>query len=339
MSVTSQITTFDDMVTDLMNRIRVATGSTTDSNIVKRYLNIALHDMHLGFDYRVPWAERRAVLRTQDDYSTGTITATRGSANIVGVGTLWNTANAFGITNLRANGKIVINGSRVPYKILSVSTDTTATLSTAFTEPTATAGGYLYYEDEYDLVSDFLRPVDLQQFSDALNIDLISRTEARRRYTNNTVPGRPKVASVVDFAPSSNTTPIRRVQLFPPPNDYMLIPYSYITSLLATSTAGVGQTSMSATTDEPIVPLRYRHAIVYHALYSWYRDRKDDMRSGEAKGEYNDIMLRISLDQDIGAPRPQLRPRVSSYVRAAKSPYRRGGRRFDSNGAFDLLEI
>lgn len=338
MSSTSQITTFDDCVTDLMNRIRVATGSTTDSTIVKRYLNIALHDMHLGFDYKVPWAERRAVLRTQDDYSTGTITATRGSASIVGVGTAWNTNNDFGVKNLRTNGKLVINGSRVPYKVLTVATDTTATLTTAFTEPTATAGGYVYYEDEYDLASDFLRPVDMQQFSDQLSIDLISRTEARRRYTNNTVPGRPTVASISDFAPVGNTTPIRRVQLFPPPNDYLLIPYSYITSLLCTSATGTGQTSMSATTDEPIVPLRYRHAIVYHALENWYRDRKDDARSIEAKSAYNDIMLRISMDQDIGAPRPQLRPRVSGYVRAAKSPYRRGGRRFDVNGAFDRME-
>jgi hypothetical protein len=339
MSSTSQVTDFSDLVTDLVNRMRLATGVTATDTIVKRYLNIALHDMHLGFDYRVPWAERRAVLRTQDDYSTGTITATRGSTTLTGASTLWNTANSFGITNMRANGKIVVNGSRVPYKISAVSSDTAATLTTAYTETTAAAGSsYVYYEDEYDLATDFLRPVDIQQFSDAMEIVLISRTEARRRYTNNTVPGRPKVASIVDYAPSGNTTPIRRVQLFPPPNDYLLIPYSYVTSLLATSSAGVGQTSMSASSDEPIVPLRYRHAIVYHALYSWYRDRKDDQRSQEAKSEYNDIMLRISMDQDIGAPRPRLQPRIGSYVRAAKSPYRRGGGRFDKGGFDHMLD-
>jgi hypothetical protein len=104
------------------------------------------------------------------------------------------------------------------------------------------------------------------------------------------------------------------------------------------SALGVGAANLSADTDEPIVPLRYRHAILFHALYHWYRDKKDDTRSQEAKAEYTDIMARIIMDHDIGAPRPQLRPRVSGYVRAAKSPYRGRGRRYDVGGRFDRME-
>jgi hypothetical protein len=206
-----------------------------------------------------------------------------------------------------------------------VASDTSATLTTAFTEATTSGGGYVYYEDEYDLASDFLRPMDVQHFSDEMSIDLIPRTEFRRRYPSNTIPGRgPYEATLLDFAPSGNTTPIRRVKFAPPPDDYRLIPYAYITSHLAVSAAGAGQTSMSADDDEPIVPLRYRHTIILHAAYNWFRDRKDDTRSTEVKAEYTDIMTRIALDQEIGAPRPQLRPRVSGYVRSARRPWSGG---------------
>jgi len=339
MSATTQLTTFSDLYTALQNAVRAQTSVTASENQAKRAVNVALQDMHLGFDYRVPWSERRATLRTQADYSTGTITATQGSTTITGASTLWNTVNAFSVNNMRANGRIVINGSRVPYTIASIASDTSATLSTAFTEATVTAGGYVYFEDEYDLASDFLRPIDLQQFSDSLSIDLISRTEARRRYPNNTVAGRPKVACILDLGFSGSTTPVRRVRLFPPPNDFMLIPYAYVTGNLAVSSTGVGAANLSADTDEPIVPLRYRHAILFHALYHWYRDRKDDTRSQEARAEYTDIMTRISLDAEEGSPRPQLRPRVSGYVRAAKKPYSGGGGgRFDVGGRFDRME-
>ena len=338
MSSTSQLTDFSDLYTDLQNRVRVQTAITATENQAKRYINIALHDMHLGLEYRYPWAERRAILRTQDDYSTGTITATQGSTAITGASTAWNTANSFGVNNMRTTGKILIGGGSVPYGISSISSDTAAVLTDRFVESTVTAGTYVYYEDEYDLASDFLRPVDAQRFSDETNISIISRTEFRRRYPSNSTRGRPTVATIIDFAPSGNTTPIRRVKLAPAPDSFILIPYTYITSNLAVSSAGAAASSLSAASDEPIVPLRYRHAIVYHALYNWYRDKKDDDRAASAKAEYTDIMLRIMSDSEIGAVRPQLRPRISGYKRAAKSPYRGGIGRYDTNGKFDRME-
>lgn len=336
MSTTSQVTTFADMITNLSNRIRVSTGIAATETQLKTMLNTALHDIHLGIDYRLPWSERRAVIRTQDDYTTGTVTTTKGSTAITGTSTLWATANAFSVNNARANGRIVFAGSRTPYIVSSVTNDTAIVLTERFTETSLSAATYTYYEDEYDLASDFLRPIDMQRFSLEMSIDLISRTEFRRRYPVNSTLNRPSVATILDFAPSGNVTPIRRVKFAPPPNDFYQIPYTYVTSNLAVSSAGVAAANLSADTDEPIVPLRYRHAIVLHALASAYRDKKDDTRSQEAKAEYVDIMARIMMDTEVGAPRPQLRPRVSGYVRSAKSPYTRGGRfdrgNFDSGG-------
>jgi hypothetical protein len=47
-SSTSQLTTFSDIYTDLQNRVRVTTSVTATETQAKRYINIALQDMHLG---------------------------------------------------------------------------------------------------------------------------------------------------------------------------------------------------------------------------------------------------------------------------------------------------
>ena len=322
------------MLTNLSNRIRVSTGITSTETQLKTALNTALHDVHLGIDYRLPWAERRAVIRTQDDYTTGTITTTKGSTAVTGASTLWSTNNDFSVDNARANGRMVFSGSRTPYVVTTVTDDTNIVLAEKFTETSLAGATYTYYEDEYDLAADFLRPIDMQRFSLEASVDLISRTEFRRRFPVNSTLGRPSVATILDFAPSGSVTPIRRVKFAPAPNDFFQIPYTYVTAYLAVSSAGAAQANMSADSDEPIMPLRYRHAIVLHALASLYRDKKDDTRSQEAKAEYVDIMSRIIMDTEIGAPRPQLRPRVSSYVRSAKHPYTRN-RNFD-RGGFDF---
>lgn len=325
MSVTTQVTTFSDLYGDLINRVRITSGVTATDNVAKRFINMALQDMHLGFDYKFPWAERSSFITTQAQYTTGTLTATQGSTTLTGAGTSWNTANAFSVNNMRENGKVRIAGALNPYTISSVSSDTAAVLSAKFTETTVTAGTYVYYEDTYDLASDFLRPVDAQRFSDDISIDLISRTEFRRRYPANAIPGRPSVACIVDYAPSGNTTPIRRVRFHQPPDINYTIPYSYITSNLAVSSAGAAQANLSADSDEPIVPLRYRHALVFWALYHWYRDKKDDVRSEQAKSEYTDVMLRVVSDVEVGGVRPQIRPRVSAYASRARRPWSGSG--------------
>ncbi len=338
MSATSQLTDFNDIFTDLSNRVRIETGIVAGENQAKRYCNIALQDTAIGFGEKLPWMERTATLITQPDYNTGTVTITQGSTALAGVGTLWATNNAFSFVNMRAGGKIVINGAPEIYEIASVTDDTNVVLSSMFVAADVAAVSYLYFEDEYDLDADFLRPISASFFDQAATIELIPRREFRLRYVRSNVPGKPLVASIFDRAPSGDTTPRRRVKLWKPPDEAYMIPYVFVTNKLAVSAAGVAQTSMVADTDEPIIPLQYRHAIVLHALYHWYRDKRDDDRSVQAKGEYTDLMLRITGDNEIGSNRPQLRPRVTPYANSARKPYRRGrtGRHVTGDG-FDNM--
>ncbi len=337
MAVDTQVTTFLDLYVDLQNRVRDQTGVTASRDIAKRFINMALHDIHIGFSEKLPWAERLAVLRTQADYSTGTVAINKGATALTGASTLWNTNNDFSVTNVRTTGKFVIGGSEEVYTISAVGSDTSVTLNEPFIDTTVTAATYVYFEDEYALVSDFLRPLSATSFSDDMEIELIGRSEFRRRYPRNKIVGKPQVATIVDRGFASNTTPVRRVRFYKPPDAEYLIPYNYITANLAVNASGVGATSLSGDTDEPIVPLGYRHAIVFHALYHWYRDRQDDVRSAEAKGEYTDIMLRISGAQEIGANRPRLVPRVGPYKRRAMRPYSGGTGRFTTGSRFDEL--
>ena len=337
MGTTTQVTDFVDLYTDLQNKVRAATSVTATENQAKRYINTALQDIHIGFGEKFAWAERAEVLRTRATYSTGTLTATVGSTTLTGASTLWNTNDDFGITNMRVGGKIVIDGGTDIYGIASVSGDTAAVMDTAWIGTTASLLTYIYFEDEYTLHTDFLRPIDFQRFSSAAQIDLISRTEFRRRFPRNHLTGKPVIACLFDESSGSDTVINRRVRFFRAPDQAYLIPYAFVTNKLVVSSSGTLQTSFSADADEPIVPLQYRHVIVLHALFNWYRDKKDDQRSLEVKGEYNELMSRIVGDTEIGAPRPQITPRVSNYASRARNPWGGGSRRHVTGSRFDEI--
>lgn len=332
---TTQPKTFANLLEDLQNRLREQTGVTATEDIAKRFLNTALQDMHVGFGEKFPWAERQATILTHARYTTGTVTIAQGSTALTGDSTAWDTANDFGVKNALATGKLSINGTPEIYTIASVDSDTGITLNERYVGDDASEATYTYFEDEYALSADFLRPLDLQFFDQAREIDLIPRNEFRRRYPRNNLTGKPLVATIVDRPFSGDTTPVRRVMFWKPPDAAYLLPYSFVTNKLAVSSAGTAQESLSADADEPIVPMQFRHAIVYHALHHIYRDRKDDARSQEAKAEFTDLMLRISSDHEIGRPRPQLQPRISPYVSYARNPYRRRGTRYTTGTAFD----
>jgi len=171
---------------------------------------------------------------------------------------------------------------------------------------------------------------------DGGTVELIDRKTFRRKFVRNNSPAKPRTGTIVTREPSGDTVIRHRLRLHPPPNTPYLFPYSFVTNKLAVSSSGTEATDLSADADEPIVLLIYRPAIVLHALYHWYRDKKDDDRTILVSQEYDKIMGRLISDQEIGAPRPQIRPRVSATKNRARRPYSRSqvgrhvtGTRFD----------
>ena len=333
MGAATQVTDLADLRRDLLGRIMEAVGVSATNTIADRFINIALHDMHIDPGSNFPWAIRRAYLTTHAPYTTGTVSiaaATR--TTVAGSSTLWNTAvTGFGFNNTRVGGKMTFSGSNDVHEVTVVTSDVAITITPQWVGSALSAASYAYFEDEYALASDFGRPVDLRSFSTDANIPLIGPQLFRRTYPRNYTRRKPRVATLIQLGFSGSTTARYRVVLAPVPDDEYIIPYDYITTNLAVTAAGVEQTQLTADTDEPIVPLKYRHAIAFHALYHWYRDRKDDTRSGEAKGEYTDIMKRISGETIVGQDRPRFAPSNAKYF----GPYRSG--RFDIGDRFDDL--
>lgn len=299
MSITTQVTDLQDMRRDLIVRVRDATGVTATENIADRYLNTALYDIHINPGNNWPWAVRRAYLLTHAPYTDGTVSITAAArTTVTGSSTLWNTAvTGMGFNNARVGGKMKFAGFPELYEVSAVGSDTSITINPRYTGDALSGASYTYFEDEYALTADFFRPLDWSVFSDEMKIGVIGPQEFRRRWPRNDRQGTPKNATFIQLAFSGSTTPRYRVVLQPVPNDEIQIPYNYITRYLAVTTAGVEQEQLSSTTDEPIIPIQYRHILVLHALYNWYRDRKDDARSQEAKGEYVELLQRMAGDK------------------------------------------
>lgn len=339
MSTTTIPQTFSDLYTDLIDRSRANSSDSSTVVLAKRYINTALHDIHITRPW--PWAERRAYLNTNAPYNTGTVDiALSARTTVTGSGTLWNTAvTGMGFNNANAGGKMIFSGGNEIYEVSSVGSDTSITLASRYIESAAlSAGTYTYFEDEYALASDFWHLIDTRQFSTPFGIEVIGRQDFYRRFPRNGSPGIPRIATIIDLAPSGSVTPRSRVVFHPYPDAMYSIPYRYMTTNLAVSSTGTAATNLSSDTDEPIVPTRYRHAIVLQALVQWYRDRKDDARYQAAMQDYDATFARMAGDYPLENDRPRLVATRPSRIWKGIGRRTRG-KNFDVNGAFDRFEI
>ncbi len=336
MTTTSTPTTFSDLYTDAGNRLRVNVSDTTTLTILKRFINQGNHDVHIQQNW--PWAERVGMLQTHATYTDGTVAiALSARTTVTGTTTLWNTAvTGMGFNNARVGGKMTFEGDTDVYTVSAVGSDTSITLADRYIGATAlTAATYKYYEDEYALASDFWRTIDLRKFSDNFPLPIIERQEFYRRVVRNSTTNTPRICTLIDLGPSTTVASRPRIVLHPAPEQVYNIAYRYITTNLAISSAGAGQTNLSADADEPIIPLRYRHVLVAYAVGQWYRDRKDDVRSQEAMGEYVDLIRRMAGDVFPEKDKPRFHSNRMAYARGA-SGYRSRGR-YTTGTAFDEM--
>lgn len=339
MSSTSQYTTFTDLYTGLQELARVTTGVTATENIAKRLIDAAHHALYIERGDKLYWAKEQATLTTHPQYTTGTLTATEGSGTITGASTEWNTSDGIH-NNMRIGGKIRISGRYETYEITAVASDTSATISPVWAGDTASSLTYVYFEDEYALASDFTKPVDTRSFDSGCRIRLVGDSDFRMYAPRNSSPSSyPKIAHVVNKPFASNATPVRKIQFAPPPADRQVIPYTYVTGNIVVQNDGTRAASFSATTDQPIMPIRFREVIVLGALERWLRDRKDDaQRALLVRQQYEQMVQLMIGDQDRGHQRPSIRVDRRGRRSRAIRPWRSGVDRFDIDGSFDRLE-
>lgn len=240
--------TFFDLYTVLLQSAREDRSHVETTDQAKRMINEALFDMHLGTSENFWWAERDAVLVTQAPYSTGTVTIAQGGTLMTTAGSAWATNNAFGQQNVNDTGRIVVAGGHEKYRFVpGTPAAGGATLSSRFTQESVTAGTYQVFYEDYNLASDFLRPVDLQLFSSERDIQLVGIRDFRRKFEARTlVTGRPRHGTMVNSPVAASTDNdnaqflTRRIRLYPAPDQAYSIPYAYITNELGVSGGASG---------------------------------------------------------------------------------------------------
>jgi hypothetical protein len=222
--------------------------------------------------------------------------------------------------------------------VASVLGATSLTLDTRYIGTTSLSGvTYQYYEDEYPLADDFGEVTNLRYFSENMGITLIGPNDFDRAYSRNSRRNQPRHATVLDIGPSGSAERRQRVLLGPAPDRTYQIPYRYQTNKLAVSSAGVAQINLSAATDQPIVPLRYRMGIVFKAAALWARDRlQNPDLANQWNGEYETLVLRTRTNRSPADDRPRLVPRVR-YQQRARYP-RVAGLRGLAGDRWDAME-
>lgn len=345
MSDTTQFTTFADLYNGLLKAIRSDRSNSETIEQAKRYINTALADIHIGFAEKVPWALR--------DYSFSTTTTFTDAVTTVGATSLeapnsisytaydldpglndYIAGHTVAVTSSVTGNSVGLEGY-VRNTVLSGGGPTINIYQTGFE-----VGDQLrVYQDEVIMPADFMRLAGNLIKIGSRDIPVIGRVEFRHRFAGDYSVNRPQFATIFDSTDVSSGLDNRKLKLFPIPNAVERAHITYVTKLLVVASDGTWQQEFSADTDEPIVPRRYRHAIFYHALSNWYRDRKDDVRSQEAKAEYVEIMNRITNDTESGQSTMSLRANRRPYRRKSNRPYstgRGGSRRYDF-GRFDEL--
>lgn len=340
MAATDTPSTTSELQTAFLDALKEVTGNAAVNTIVTRYLNMALQDIH---QEKWPWSERRSTIRTYPAYSTGSvdvaITDLTARRAVTGTGTAWNTANSFGDKNAIAGHKMVAGSSDVVHLVSAVGSDTALTLdaSTPFTGASALDdASYTIFQDEYALAADFDEPLDMKFFDADRTIGLIGAQEFNRLYPRNATTGEPKVATLIELGPSGSVALRRRVVFGPAPDATYIIPYRYTTKHLAVSAAGVTAANLSASDDQPIIPLVFRMAVVWKALELWFSTRqKNPALAADFANRYSTLMLRARQRSNPTDDRPRFQPAVSSYWAHAR---RRGAAaRYDGGTAFDRM--
>lgn len=334
--------TLSELRTDFLEKAKEVTGVSAVNTIADRFLNQALHDMHLE---RWWWAERRSTIRTFDQYTTGTVdvavTSLTTRRTVTGTSTAWATANSFGDNNAQANMKMTLGATGVVHLISSVDSDTQITLDSTtpyMGDDALDDSGYTIFQDEYSLQSDFDDVVDVRFFDEDRRIELHGPKEFYRRFSRNSVLQAPVWATLIELGPSGSTALRRRVVFGPAPDKQYVIPYRYYTTNLAVSSSGTGAANMSATTDEPIVPRRWRQGIVFKALALWLGSRQKTLEFAPYwENQYTTLMLRARQAHGPADDRPRFAPAIRGYMEHARRPWSAPTRRLTTGTAWDQL--
>ena len=263
-------TNYGTIQTDVLDKIGISDSDVED--VVEQSLNDILQEICQAYNFT--WLYGDSSFITVAVYEAGTVTATEGSTTITGSSTIF--------TSGMVGRKFVCENAT--YDISAFVSTTEITLSTNYAGAGGSGLSYTIYQDEYSLASDCEDVLSMRQENHPYRLKKVGIEVMDSYYPQRSSFGYPVAYSIVGYDSSDYMV----VALYPNPNVARNVYYRYKKRV----------TEMSADSDTPIIPLRYRWVLAKGALYTVakYLDQPDI--GGDYEREYRQGMAQmISADR------------------------------------------
>lgn len=253
-----------------------STDTTTDANAtivnkLKEWVNARYR--YLAGKRSWNWRIQDAIVQTQTEITSGTVSVTHDSANITFSSSITPDVVRYWIQFEESDDwyEITTHGG---------STDA-AVLTTPFVGTTNAASEYTLRKVYYNLPATVGKILDAKQTRDDIKLTYISPREMDRLVTERQRTGEPEYYSVVGLDPTTAATAAKqwRIEFYPTPDAEMNIVFRhYLTP-----------TELSADGDIPIFPEAFHEFLVWDTLGTYGFMFLDDTRLSAAQAEANRI--------------------------------------------------
>lgn len=303
-----ELKTFKDIHDYVVEEANLNSSDSTASNRINRLINMTNNDIAIRHRWR--WLERSTSTVVPAVHKPGSITISNGEATVVGNATVAFAASLVG-------RKIQFTTDQSVTEIASVVSATRLTLTATYRGDDISSGGYRIYQDEYSLPVTADEAIDVYHYQSPLSRRPTLKPITRRQMHNYSLRFHSHEHYAVHWTHDQSTTSgTRKVRIWPPgfTQDYRLeIDYTRTVN------------SLSATGDEPLMPVNYRSVLAYGALEQEFIQQGIVQRAGWAKGMYNQKLENMRDDWETTDRRPRLLP-----------VWKQGRTRVVTTGRFDL---
>lgn len=307
-----ELKTLSDIHTSIFEKAQLTQTNTEASNLVLRLINENYTDIAQLHRWRWLQSTNSTVVPTV--YQTGTITVSNGAATVVGSGVSF--------TASMVNRKIHLDSENDTYLIASRVSATRIILDASYRGTALSGAAFRIYQDSYKLATDCEELLDVYYYPRGA-FSLQPQPITNRQMINMRSSSRFMAGKVKRWTHGNQTTSGTRVlEIWPPADntvDYRLR-YDYIKRV----------TQLSAATQQPLMPVTYRSAIMWGALSDLFMREGHVQRMNWAQQKKMDKVNEMRKDWEVTDRRPRLMFAHDHFRARRVSPAR-----FDLGTAFD----
>lgn len=294
---------------DLIDQVLRVTGhpnpSTETTKRAQILIFINTRYQQICMDSKWAWMNATYDVNLKAPYSEGTLSATNGSYDLVGVGTEWS-------SNLENKNLIWFTGGTPTYHVADVTSQTALTLESKYSEDDITDSTYTAVQNQYRL------PVEVDQLKSIVingvtKVELVGPDELSiYKIRDPQALGTPRFASMIRRDTDDDAT---YVEFYPSPDRSYTVEIGYSVRIYSLE-------------DEedcyPIIPDRYRACLFYGACADFAMITLKNPTIGTAmQNQFNSFYGQMKSKKEISDQDLRLMPQ-RNYVKRATRGRRRG---------------